>query len=105
MAWDVDVGELEGTVVDAVEADLVAAVADLDPRERHIGGEVAKGDDEGVNPMVDMREKEPRKDGSEFSVECCVAYPPLDGAVVGRVDNELVGGGVKGSCCLQSLDV
>mmetsp|Transcript_10126 Transcript_10126/g.25928 ORF Transcript_10126/g.25928 Transcript_10126/m.25928 type:complete len:273 (+) Transcript_10126:94-912(+) len=103
-----DMREADGTVVHAIEADLVAAVPDLAARH-DIACVITDLRDDGVNTMVvqptaavRLGNLEAGKHGSKLSVAGSVANPPLDGALVGRVDDPLVGGDVQDGLRLQA---
>lgn len=82
---DADVVEGNGAVVDAVQADLVAAVADLDALAE-AAVVVADAADEGVHAVVLRglaalgRQAQPGKHGRPHAVLGSVADPPLDRA-------------------------
>ena len=105
--------EPEGPVVDALQADLVPAVDDLDAGQAVAGPRpaVAQRHDERVHavvrrrPPARARDLEAREDRGGLPVLGGVADPPLERAVVGRRHDPLVARDVEQGLGLQARHV
>src|SRR5690606_24302746 len=104
LARHADGVEPEAAVVDAVEAELLAAVLDA-----HAGPVatllVAAGDEDGVDAVGLAGDDELSEDDGQAAVTSGVADVFLVSVVVGREYDELVGGGVVGGCGFDVRDV
>ncbi len=96
--------EADAAVVDALQAHLVAAVLDLDPLEDVAVG-VADRDDERVHSLGLARDVELGEHGGHPAVPGGVADPVLARVLVGRVDDELLRGGVIARLRADAADV
>ena len=97
--------EFAPAVVDAVEAHLLSAVADLDARQGHVVLVVSDLADEGLDAVIlpfDDHLSEENAFPGHFAE---VANPEFNGGLCRRVEHEFSGVDVIGGGCLDASDV